>query len=68
MLDIAKEIKKILIDKDMTLTDLAEKLGVTQQNVSAKLKKNDMRISEIEKILGILGYKLDVEFKKIEPQ
>ena len=68
MLDIAKEIKKILIDKDMTLTDLAEKLGVTQQNVSAKFKKNDMRISEIEKILGVLGYKLDVEFKKIEPQ
>lgn len=67
-MDIAKEIKKILIDKDMTLTDLAEKLGVTQQNVSAKLKKNDMRISEIEKILGVLGYKLDVEFKKIEPQ
>ena len=67
-MDIAKEIKKILIDKDMTLTDLAEKLGVTQQNVSATLKKNDMRISEIEKILGVLGYKLDVEFKKIEPQ
>ena len=67
-MDIAKEIKKILIDKDMTLTDLAEKLGVTQQNVSAKFKKNDMRISEIEKILGVLGYKLDVEFKKIEPQ
>lgn len=67
-MDIAKEIKKILIDKDMTSTDLAEKLGVTQQNVSAKLKKNDMRISEIEKILGVLGYKLDVEFKKIEPQ
>ena len=67
-MDIAKEIKKILIDKDMTLTDIAEKLGVTQQNVSAKLKKNDMRISEIEKILGVLGYKLDVEFKKIEPQ
>ncbi len=67
-MDIDKEIKKILIDKDMTLTDLAEKLGVTQQNVSAKLKKNDMRISEIEKILGVLGYKLDVEFKKIEPQ
>ena len=67
-MDIVKEIKKILIDKDMTLTDLAEKLGITQQNVSAKLKKNDMRISEIEKILGVLGYKLDVEFKKIEPQ
>lgn len=61
-MDIAKEIKKILIDKDMTLTDLAEKLGVTQQNVSAKLKKNDMRISEIEKIASLLDYDVDIKF------
>ena len=63
-MDIAKEIKKILIDKDMTLTDLAEKLGVTQQNVSAKLKKNDMRISEIEKIAFLLDYDVDIKFKQ----
>ena len=63
-MDIAKEIKKILIDKDMTLTDLAEKLGVTQQNVSAKLKKNDMRISEIEKIADVLEYEIDIKFKQ----
>lgn len=63
-MDIAKEIKKILIDKDMTLTDLAEKLGVTQQNVSAKLKKNDMRISEVERIATLLGYELKLEFIK----
>ena len=63
-MDIAKEIKKILIDKDMTLTDLAEKLGVTQQNVSAKLKKNDMRISEIEKIASLLDYDVDIKFKQ----
>lgn len=63
-MNIAKEIKKILIDKDMTLTDLAEKLGVTQQNVSAKLKKNDMRISEIEKIASLLDYDVDIKFKQ----
>ena len=48
----------------MTLTDLAEKLGVTQQNVSAKLKKNDMRISEIEKIADVLEYEIDIKFKQ----
>ena len=48
----------------MTLTDLAEKLGVTQQNVSAKLKKNDMRISEVERIATLLGYELKLEFIK----
>ena len=48
----------------MTLTDLAEKLGVTQQNVSAKLKKNDMRISEIEKIASLLDYDVDIKFKQ----
>ena len=63
-MDIAKEIKKILIDEDLTLTALAERLGVTQQNMSAKLKKNDFRISEMLNIANALGYELNIDFKK----
>ena len=48
-MDFSKVIKKILIDEDMTISDLAKRLDVTQQNISAKLKKNDPRISEINK-------------------
>ena len=63
-MDFTKEIKKILIDKDMTISDLATKLDVTQQNVSAKLKKNDPRLSEINKIADALGYNVKIEFIK----
>ncbi len=63
-MDFSKEIKKILIDKDMTISDLATKLDVTQQNVSAKLKKNDPRLSEINKIADALGYNVKIEFIK----
>lgn len=63
-MDISKEIKKILIEKDMTLTDLANKLGTSQQNISAKLKKNNPRISELEEIANSLGYELKIEFIK----
>lgn len=63
-MDFSKVIKKILIDEDMTISDLAKKLDVTQQNVSAKLKKNDPRISEINKIADILGYDVKIELIK----
>lgn len=61
-MDISKEIKKILIEKDMTLTDLANKLGTSQQNISAKLKKNNPRISELKEITDALGYEFRIEF------
>lgn len=61
-MDISKEIKKILIEKDMTLTDLANKLGTSQQNISAKLKKNNPRISELKEIADALGYEFRIEF------
>lgn len=63
-MDFSKEIKKILIDKDMTISDLATKLDVTQQNISAKLKKNDPRLSEINKIADAIGYNVKIEFIK----
>ena len=48
----------------MTISDLATKLDVTQQNISAKLKKNDPRLSEINKIADALGYNVKIEFIK----
>lgn len=63
-MDFSKVIKKILIDEDMTISDLAKRLDVTQQNISAKLKKNDPRISEINKIADVLGYDVEIKFFK----
>lgn len=63
-MNIEKEIKKILIEKDMLLKDLAEKLGVSYQNLYNKMQRNNFRVSELEEILNVLGYDLELKFIK----
>lgn len=63
-MDITKIIKKILIDENVTISELANKLNTTQPNLSAKFRRNDFRISEIEEITSALGYTVSLEIKK----
>lgn len=61
-MDISKEIKKLLIDADVTLTDLAMKISLaknkhyTVQNLSQKLKNGTINAKEISIILDSIGY------------
>ena len=63
-MSISNGIKKILIDKDMTLTQLAkiisEKKGknFSIQNLSQKLKNETINLKEFEIILDALNYKI----------
>ena len=63
-MSIANDIRKLLIDKDMTLTQLArviaEKKGknFSIQNLSQKLKNNTITLKEFEIILETLDYKI----------
>lgn len=45
---MAKIVKTLLLERDMTLTDLAGKLGKTVQNMSAKLRRDNLS----EKVAG----------------
>lgn len=62
MLDISKEIKRMMFERDVNISRLAELLNTSQPNLSAKLKRNDFRVSELEKISLILGYEVKIEF------
>ena len=61
-MDISKEIRKLLIDADLTLTQLAQKISqskkkhYTVQNLSQKLKNGTINAKEIEIILDCIGY------------
>lgn len=57
-----KKIKSILIYKDMTITDLSEKLGKSVQNLSNLLKKDNFRESELVEIADKLDCDLKIEF------
>ena len=63
-MNIEKEIRKILLDEDVEIKELARRLNTSQQNISAKLKRNNFTTRDIEKILNVLGYELKIEFIK----
>ena len=63
-MNIEKEIRKILLDEDIEIKELASRLNTSQQNISAKLKRNNFTTKDIEKILNVLGYELKIEFIK----
>ena len=63
-MNIEKEIRKILLDEDIEIKELASRLNTSQQNISAKLKRNNFTVKDVEKILNVLGYELKIEFIK----
>ena len=63
-MNIEKEIRKILLDEDIEIKELARRLNTSQQNISAKLKRNNFTTKDIGKILNVLGYELKIEFIK----
>ena len=44
---MAKVIRILLLERDMTMTDLANRLGKTVQNLSAKLRRDNLSESEL---------------------
>jgi len=62
------EIKKILVERNMTLSELAKKLGenlnkdYSLNNLSGKLRKDTISFKEVDLIADILGY--EIVFKK----
>ncbi|OGH99693.1 MAG: hypothetical protein A2039_05995 [Candidatus Melainabacteria bacterium GWA2_34_9] len=62
------EIKKILVERNMTLSELAKKLGenlnkdYSLNNLSGKLRKDTISFKEVDLIADILGY--EIIFKK----
>ena len=61
---MGKEIKKILIEEELTQAQLAEKIGTSQQNINAKIRRDNFNEKEIKEIANALGYELKIEFIK----
>lgn len=60
-MELKHEIKILLAKNDMNMSDLATKMGMTKQNLSNKLSRNDMRVSELESICKELDAKLIIK-------
>ena len=58
-----KEVKKALIDKDMTMGDLAEILGITLSYMSDLIKGKRTNKEQIQKIRDVLDIPKSVEYE-----
>ena len=65
-MDISTQIKIMLTATNKTQSDLANALNCTQSNIALRLKNNAWKVKDLEEICKILGYKLEINFKKID--
>lgn len=69
-MDTKELIKHLLLMKNMTMTELCEKMSnrinapYTIHNISGKLKRNTIKYSEMKDILDILGYEFTIRKKE----
>ena len=57
-----KKIKMLLVERDMTITDLAKKLNTVQSNISSKMKRNNFSEKELRDIAEALNCDYDIIF------
>ncbi|WP_027633448.1 helix-turn-helix domain-containing protein [Clostridium hydrogeniformans] len=63
-MDITKKINVMLAETGKKQTDLAKKIGTSQQNLNAKFKRNNFTVADMQLYADTLGYELIIEFRK----
>lgn len=61
-MSMAKKIKQLLIEKDTTITQLAELLGTKPQNITNKLTRDNFTEKDLQEIAKVLNCKYDAKF------
>ncbi len=59
---MAKVVKALLVEREMTLTDLAGKLGTSVQNMSAKMRRDNLSENELRKIAEACNAQFEAGF------
>ena len=59
---IVIEIKKLMLEKQISQREIAEKLGIKPQGLTKLLTKKHFGFEDAEKILSAIGYKLILDF------
>ena len=63
MLTVGEKIKVLLNRKNLTIKDLADKLGTSRQNLSGKFSRDNFSEKDIKAISEALGCDYEIKFK-----
>lgn len=63
MFNISKTIRKIMIDKNKTISDIVKKSGILQSTLSRSLQKvdNDYRVNYLNQIIQALDCSIRIQ-------
>lgn len=61
-MSMSKRIRQLLIEKDTTITKLAELLGTKPQNITNKLSRDNFTEKELLEIAKVLNCKYEAKF------
>lgn len=65
-IELKKELKKIVIENNVTQKEVAEKLGMLPQTYNTLINKKNFSFSDMKRICNALGYDLYIDFIKKE--
>lgn len=60
----SKQIKQVMIEKNIKVSELAEKIGMKPQPLSNKLFRDTMSYSDVEKIAAAMGCDVKIVDRK----
>ncbi|MBR1676950.1 MAG: helix-turn-helix transcriptional regulator [Clostridia bacterium] len=60
MINLTEKLKIAMIKQKVTQTKLAESTGQSQNNLANKMKSNNFKLSEYERLAGALGCRLEI--------
>ena len=66
--NIQNEVKKLCIDENTTLSELAESCATSKQYVSRLLNKSGLVNPMLVKLVEALGYDMEIRFVKKEDE
>lgn len=61
-MSMAKKIRMMLIEREMTIKELSQKLGYQSNGFSNKLERDNFREKELREIAELLNYDFDGVF------
>lgn len=59
----SKLLRKVMIEVEVTQTELAKRTNQSQQNLSNKIKNDNFTIYEFEELLNALGCSLEINVR-----
>lgn len=60
-MNVSEIIKIICIKRNTTIAELSVKMGFSKQNLFNKLYRNDMKVSDLEKVLDALDCEMKID-------